>query len=99
MGRLHVRLTPRSSLDCVEGWDQDEQGRRYLKVRVRAVPIEGKANAALVVLLAKTLAVAKSQVRLVAGDTARLKIVEIDGLCDEEIPVRLTSAAPAAGFR
>ena len=73
-----MRLTPKAAKDAVEGWAEDEQGRRYLKVRVRAAPIEGRANEALIALLAKTLDLPKSRLRLVAGDTARLKRVEID---------------------
>jgi uncharacterized protein YggU (UPF0235/DUF167 family) len=42
--RLAVRLTPRASNDGIDGWDRDERGRPVLKVRVRAQPIEGKAN-------------------------------------------------------
>lgn len=76
--RLYVRLTPRSAEDRIDGWSEDEQGRRFLKVRVRAAQIEGRANAALVVFLAKTLNLSKSQVRLVAGDTARIKTVDVD---------------------
>lgn len=50
-----------------------------LRVRVRAVPDKGKANAAVIALLAKALGVSKSAVKLVSGDTARLKTVEIEG--------------------
>ncbi|EGF91375.1 hypothetical protein ABI_27900 [Asticcacaulis biprosthecium C19] len=80
--RLAVRLTPRSSADAIDGWGEDEQGRRFLKVRVRAAPIEGRANEALIVFLAKTLGVPKSRLSLVAGDTSRLKQIEIDGDVD-----------------
>lgn len=76
--RLIVRLTPGAANDAIDGWDADERGRRFLKIRVRAQAIEGRANAALLLFLAKTLDIAKSRVRLVAGDTARLKTVEID---------------------
>jgi len=51
----------------------------YLKVRVRVAPEDGKANAALVALLAKTLRVAKSQVSIAAGATSRLKMVDVSG--------------------
>ena len=50
-----------------------------LKVKVAAVPEKGKANAAAVALLAKALGVPKSAIRLVAGETARSKVVEIAG--------------------
>ena len=75
-----MRLTPGAATDAVDGWDADERGRKFLKIRVRAQAIEGRANAALLLFLAKTLDVPKSRVRLVAGDTARLKTIEIDGM-------------------
>ena len=50
-----------------------------LRVRVKAVPDKGRANAAVTALLAKALGVPKSAVRLVSGDTARLKTVEVEG--------------------
>ena len=75
-----MRLTPGAATDAVDGWDADERGRKFLKIRVRAQAIEGRANAALLLFLAKTLDVPRSRVRLVAGDTARLKTIEIDGI-------------------
>lgn len=80
MSRLFIRLTPKASVDRIDGWDVDEHGRRFLKVRVRAAPIEGQANAALIIFIAKALKVPKSRVSLIAGDTARLKCLEIDGV-------------------
>ena len=75
-GRLvfHIRLTPKGGRDAVEGWVGD-----HLKVRVRAVPEDGKANAALLALLAKELGVAKSAVTLETGAKARLKSVSVVG--------------------
>ncbi len=78
--RVTVRLTPRSSSEGVDGWDQDDKGRPVLKARVRAVPVDGKANAALIALMAKALDVPRSKVKLVGGDTARTKTLEIEGL-------------------
>lgn len=78
--RLAVRLTPRGGRDAIDGWASGPDGRPYLKVRVSAPPVEGEANAALTVLLAKTLGVSKSSVRIAAGQTGRLKSVEIEGL-------------------
>ena len=80
MIRLFVRLTPKASVERIDGWDFDAHGRRYLKVRVREAPIEGRANTALIAFLAKSLNVPKSRLTLVAGDTARLKAIEIEGL-------------------
>jgi uncharacterized protein YggU (UPF0235/DUF167 family) len=50
-----------------------------LRVRVSAVPDKGKANAAVVALLAKALGVPKSAVSVVSGETARIKTVTVIG--------------------
>ncbi len=81
--KVSVRLTPKASKDAVEGWAEDEQGRPYLKARVRAAPIEGAANAALEALLAKSLGLAKSAVQVDKGASARLKQVRIEAPWDE----------------
>jgi uncharacterized protein (TIGR00251 family) len=76
---LTVRLTPRGGRDAVDGIERLADGRDVLKVRVRAAASEGEANAALIALLAKALGVARRDVRLVAGATARVKRVRIAG--------------------
>jgi len=76
---FQVRLTPKGGRDAVEGWAESADGTVHLKARVRAVPENGKANMALVELLAGTLAVPKSAVRIASGATGRLKRVEIAG--------------------
>ena len=90
MSRLPVRLTPGASADRIDGWDVDADGRPVLKVRVRARPVEGAANAALIKLLAKTLGVAKSSVALDRGDQSRTKLLTVTGLSDDELRARLT---------
>ena len=77
---LHVRLTPRAAADRVDGWRRDVDGRPVLAVRVRAAPIEGEANAALEVLIAKALGVARAQVSVERGAKGRLKAVAIEGV-------------------
>ena len=83
--RLTVRLTPRGGRDAVEGWARDENGRLYLKVRVTAPPVDGAANAALEKLIAKTLKRPRSAVRIVGGEQARVKQLEIDGMDEGEL--------------
>lgn len=78
--RLAVRVTPKGGRDAADGWAVDPAGRPYLKVRVSARPADGAANAAVTAFLAKTLNVPKSAVRIASGETARLKILEIDGV-------------------
>ena len=74
---LSVRLTPKGGRDAIEGIEQLASGESVLKVRVRAPPMEGEANAALVKLLVRTLGVPARDVRLVAGLSARVKRVRI----------------------
>jgi hypothetical protein len=76
---LFVRLTPKSSVDRLEGVETAADGRSHLKARVRAVPENGAANHALERLVAKTLGVPASTVSVVAGGTARLKTLRIAG--------------------
>lgn len=76
---LDVRLTPRGGRDAIEGTDRLADGRAVVKARVRAVPEDGKANAALEHLVADALGVARSQVAVIQGKTARLKTVAVHG--------------------
>ena len=52
---VRVRAQPNASKDAIEGQGEDASGQTFLKVRVRAVPEKGKANAAVEKLLAKAL--------------------------------------------
>jgi uncharacterized protein YggU (UPF0235/DUF167 family) len=61
-------------------------------VRVAAAPEHGKANEAVRALLAETLAVPRSSVRIVSGSAARDKIVELAGIEPDEIERRLATA-------
>jgi uncharacterized protein (TIGR00251 family) len=76
---LTVRLTPKGGRDAIEGIDQMEDGRSVVKARVRAAASEGEANAALVSLIARTLAVPPSRVTLIAGAAARIKRLNVMG--------------------
>ncbi|HMN71166.1 MAG TPA: DUF167 family protein [Rhodoblastus sp.] len=76
---LVVRLTPRGGHDAIDGVETMSDGKSVLKARVRAVPEDGKANAALTELIAKALRVPRSAVVLAAGHTSRVKTLEISG--------------------
>lgn len=75
---LTVRVTPRGGRDAIEGWVRDAEGAALLKLRVAAAPSDGAANKAVCALLAKALKIPKSKIRLIAGDTARVKRLAID---------------------
>ena len=76
---LRLRVTPNASADRIEGIETRDDGGDVIRIRVRAVPDRGKANAAVIALLAKTLGVPRSDCEVVAGTTARLKTVRISG--------------------
>lgn len=90
--RLTVRLTPNGGRDAIDGWETGADGESHLKARVSNPPDKGKANKALVALIAKAAGVPKSAVSLVSGDTQRKKILRIEG-DPEDMIVRLESAA------
>jgi uncharacterized protein (TIGR00251 family) len=86
--RLRLRVSPGAARAAVvgrhgEGW----------KVRVPAQPEGGRANEAVVRLLAETLALPRDAVTLVSGHGGRDKIVELAGIEPAQIERRLTSAA------
>ncbi|WP_332657862.1 DUF167 domain-containing protein [Brevundimonas sp.] len=90
MANLAVRLTPGASTDRIDGWDVDADGRPVLKVRVRARPVEGEANDALIKLLARALGAPKSALAIQRGGQSRTKMIEVAGLSNDEMRSRLT---------
>jgi uncharacterized protein len=76
---LHLRVTPNAGADRIEGLERRDDGHEVLRVRVRAVPDKGKANDAVVALLARALGVSRSSISLLAGETARLKTLSVAG--------------------
>ncbi|WP_243444750.1 DUF167 domain-containing protein [Sphingosinicella humi] len=71
-GTLAVRVTPKASAEriVVEGG--------AVRVYVTAPPDKGKANKAVIALVAKALGIPKSAVELVRGETSRDKLLKID---------------------
>jgi hypothetical protein len=92
---VRVRLTPKSSKDAIDGVEATADGPA-LRARVRAVPSEGEANAALVKLLAGWLGVPKSSVAVIQGGKSRVKSLEITGKV-EEIKQRLAGKLAELG--
>jgi uncharacterized protein (TIGR00251 family) len=86
---LIVRLTPRASRDGIDGLKSGLDGT-YIQARVRAVPEDGRANAALAQLVADQLRVPKSTVTIASGNTARLKTLHIAGDATE-LETRVTA--------
>ncbi len=84
MASLRLNVTPSASRDAVVGWQGD-----VLRVHVRAPAQRGKANDAVLRLLAAALGVERRRLRIVRGETSRQKVVSVDGLDEAEIRARL----------
>lgn len=89
MGMLSIRVTPRSAKPGIGEWKTDPGGRAFLEVRVAAAPADGAANDEVIKLLAKALGLAKSDLAIVSGQTARLKRIKLP-LDEDEIRSRLS---------
>ncbi len=88
--RLVVRLTPRAGRNGLDGVVAGVDGRPALQLRLAAPPVEGAANKALIAYLSTELKLRKADIRIVAGETARLKRLELDG-DPEAIAARLAA--------
>jgi uncharacterized protein (TIGR00251 family) len=90
-GRIAVRVVPNAPRSEVIGFVGEA-----LRVKVAAPPVKGKANKELFALLSRVLAVDKSRISIVAGETSRNKIIAVDGLGREEVMKRLSSSGAGA---
>jgi uncharacterized protein (TIGR00251 family) len=78
--RFAVRVQPRAARSEVVGVHGEA-----LKVRLSAPPVDGAANEQLVILLADIFAVSRRSVRILAGESSRSKLVEIDGVTERAV--------------
>ena len=88
-GTISVRVQPIASRDRVLGMRDGA-----LRVSVTAPPHDGKANAALLELLADALGVAKSRLRIVRGHSSQDKVVAVEGMSGGEVQRMLKAATP-----
>lgn len=85
MARFLVKVVPNARQNAVAGRVEIPGGAFALSVRLKAPPVDGKANEALVAFLAETFGVPRRAVRLLRGERDRLKQIEIDGLPDAAV--------------
>ena len=79
-----VKVVPRASRDEIMGTEGD-----VLKVRLKAPPVEGRANEALIAFLADRLGVGKAQVEILHGSRSRKKLVKVRGISPTVLAERL----------
>jgi len=89
MARITIKAHPRAKRSAVAG----RLGAAW-KLDLAAPPAEGKATEECVRFLAELAGVARSRVRVVSGATARTKIVEVEGVAQEDLEARLAGSAP-----
>lgn len=78
--RLRVKIVPAASRDEIAGWLGDA-----LKVRVRALPERGRANAAMVRVIADALAIPSARIRVIGGHATPHKTLELDDLSEAAV--------------
>ncbi|WP_267381997.1 MULTISPECIES: DUF167 family protein [unclassified Sphingomonas] len=86
---IAVRVTPRGGRDALTPGTAE-----HFAARLAAAPVEGAANAALLALVARVFGVAKRDVTLIGGQTARLKRIAIAG--DAALLARIAAGLYAA---
>lgn len=77
---LDVKIIPKSSKNEIIGWEND-----LIKIKIKEIAEKGKANKELINFLSKTFNIAKSNIKIVKGDTSRIKRVEIKKISKAEI--------------
>ena len=81
---IRVRVQPKASGNQILGFRED-----VLRLRVTAPPEDGKANAAVVRLLAQTLGISRSQLEVIRGHSSRNKVIRVSSLNAVEVRQRL----------
>lgn len=85
--KLSIKVAPKAARNAINGWMGE-----VLKLSVTAVPEQGKANDAVIRLLAEALRVPRSAIQVLRGATGTQKLLQIEGL--DELEVRRRLACP-----
>jgi len=84
MARITVKVHPRAKRSAVTGRLGDAW-----KLDLAAPPVDGKANDECIRFVAELARVPRSSVRIVQGAAARMKVVEVEGITDDDLAQRL----------
>lgn len=82
-----IKLVPNAARSAIDGWEGS-----VLKVRVQSPPVDGKANAALIRLLAQASGVSKSRISIIRGETSRQKTIAFESVEPTELRARIDAA-------
>jgi uncharacterized protein len=86
--RLSVKIVPGAAQNKIVGWLGEA-----LKIRVRAQPEKGKANIAVVAILADSLDISAGSISVCYGNKSKTKVIEIRGMSNAELRQKLSSLA------
>ncbi len=89
MARLKLHVTPGAREEGIVGWQEQS-----LRLKVRARPEKGRANEAVIRLLASHLGLPRASLSIVHGATSRDKLVKVDGLSEDQLRTLLGPADP-----
>lgn len=76
-GYLRIKVIPRSQKNEIADIFKDEEGEETIKIRIKAPPEKGKANAELIKFLSKTFNIKRDTISIISGKTDRLKLIKI----------------------
>lgn len=77
---VSVKVLPRSSINQIVGFEGD-----ILKVKVKSAPVDGLANRDLILLLSRSVKVAKEKVEIISGQRSRLKKIRFYGIKKDDL--------------
>lgn len=83
---VKIKVIPKAAQNALAGWEND-----ILKIRLRAVPEKGEANETLIAYLSKLLDIPKSRIHLVRGHHSRHKLLEIEGMTEDEFALLIAN--------
>lgn len=87
--KLNVQISANASRNDIVGWVGDK-----LKIKIKAPAVEGKANAELLRYLAERLGIRQNCLQILRGDTAKLKVIQIQGIEDAALREKLGIGNP-----
>ena len=76
--KIAVKVTPNAKQDHVKEAGINAHGNRLLKIKTVATPEDGKANVAVIKIVSEYFKVKRGDVKILSGETARLKILEVN---------------------
>ena len=83
--KIKVKITPNARQDKICGYLEKD----ILKIKIRAKPIDGKANSYLIKYLSKELDIPQNYIAIIKGKTSRIKVLEVSNIGKEEFLEKL----------